>query len=158
MWFGHILLPILIYLLTNKTLNIYALIFGSLLLNLDTIPPTLKLVSKEFHMGIIHTPFFIILTSIPVFLYNLVLGLSLLLGGLSHVLADTGTDTGIMLFYPVSKKYFTFSLWVNTGMNSKKQEYQGIFEDLKGYYSQKIPVASELLLLFVMIISLILLK
>lgn len=156
MWFGHILLPILIYLLTNKTLNIYALIFGSLLLNLDTIPPTLKLVSKEFHMGIIHTPFFIILTSIPVFLYNLVLGLSFLLGGLSHILADTGTDTGIMWFYPVSKKYFTFSLWVNTGMNSK-QEYKGIFEDFKGYYSQKVPIAIELLL-FVMVILLILLK
>ena len=157
MWFGHILFPILIHLLTNKALDLYALVFGSCLPNLDAILGSLGLASKDFHMGIFHTPFFVVLASVMVFSYDLVLGLCFLIGGLSHILADTGCDTGIMWFYPVSRRRFAFCLWVNTGMNSERREYKGVLEDCKGYYRQKVPMASELLLL-VTVILLVFLK
>ena len=70
------------------------------------------------HRGIFHSPFLPILISLFIMLINYEIAAAFFIGYLSHLILDSLTLKGIMIFYPFSKKRTrglirTGSLWEN---------------------------------------------
>ena len=87
---------------------------------------------KEFHDAELHTPFFALgvaaVTALLSWKYAL---LALICIGI-HLLMDLPTETGLMLFYPFSRRRFTLNLWKDTGGWG-----------FKGFYRQKWAIVLE---------------
>jgi hypothetical protein len=146
MWLGHIFMSILFWVFARRTLNLPLLLIGGMVPNIDFIFCHFKITDKNFHMGFIHTPFFLLLASIPLYFLNFNYWLAFLSGSFTHLIGDVGCDTGIMFLYPISKKRFTLNMWNNTGINAEIYMYKGIINDITSYYSQRIPKIIELLM------------
>jgi hypothetical protein len=145
MWLGHIFLPVIFWILTQRTLDLPLLLIGSIFPNVDSMPCHLGITRGNFHGGVIHTPFFIFLSSIQTCFIGFSIWLSFLFGGLMHLIGDVGCERGIMLLYPFNKKRFTVNMWRNTGIDS--EIYRGLASDMVGYYSQEIPRIVELIVI-----------
>jgi hypothetical protein len=144
MWFGHIFMSVLFWIFAQRTLNLPMLLIGGIFPNVDSIPCHLGIADRNFHRGVIHTPLFLFLISLPLYFFDLNIWLSFLSGGLMHLIGDVGCDSGIMFLYPFNKKRFTLSMWYNTGIDS--EIYRGLINDMIGYYSQEVPKIIELLM------------
>jgi len=144
MWFGHIFMSVLFWIFAQRTLNLPMLVIGGIFPNVDSIPCHLGITDRNFHRGMVHTPLFLFLSSLPLYFWDFNIWLSFLFGGLMHLVCDVGCESGIMFLYPLNKKHFSLNMWVNTGIDS--EIYSGLVNDMIGYYSQIIPKTVELLM------------
>ena len=90
------------------------------------------LAKKEFHDAELHTPFFALGVAAVTALFSWKYALLALICIGIHLLMDLPTETGLMLFYPFSRRRFTLNLWKDTGGWG-----------LKGFYRQKWAIALE---------------
>lgn len=111
----------------NKTVFIIIILIASALPDIDShkskigrnIKPVSFLINLFFrHRGIFHSPFVLILISMLIAIINHEIAIAFFIGYLSHLVLDSLTPSGIMLFYPFSKKRTkgfirTGSLWEN---------------------------------------------
>ncbi len=115
-WTTHLLFAVLVASLFAKEqgwLAIGMILLGSFLPDIDH--PQSKLGSKikivawlSQHRGFWHTPFAMVMVSLLVALLTQVkIGMGLGVGYASHIVLDTLTIKGIMLFYPFSRRRLT---------------------------------------------------
>jgi len=111
----------------NKIIFIIIMLIASALPDIDSyksklgkkIKPISFLINLFFrHRGVFHSPFLLILTSMLIAIINLEIAAAFFIGYLSHLVLDSLTPKGIMLFYPFSKRRTkglirTGSLWEN---------------------------------------------
>ena len=111
----------------NKIVFVVILLIASALPDIDSykskigkkIKPLSFLINIFLgHRGIFHSPFLLILISIIISIINIEIAAAFFIGYLSHLILDSLTLKGIMLFYPFSKKRTrglirTGSLWEN---------------------------------------------
>ncbi len=100
--------------------------------SVDQLMVDARLAKKEFHDAELHTPFFVLCVSAVAALFSWKYALLALICIGTHLLMDLPTDTGLMLFYPFSRRRFTLNLWRDTGGWG-----------LKGFYRQKWAIALE---------------
>ncbi len=147
MWFGHLIVGLIIAVPFGFDAVAIALgLFFSWLPNVDALIARAGIRRNEFHDGPTHSIAFAIIIGGIVSLVSPIYGLIAFLGCFLHCLSDMPTNSGVPLFYPLSKKRITLNLWSETG-------FWGI-QSIRGYYSQKWAKLSEL---FVVILLLILL-
>jgi len=111
----------------NKTIFIIIILMASALPDIDSykskvgrkIKPVSFLINLFFrHRGIFHSVFVLILISLLIMLVSHEIAIAFFIGYLSHLILDSLTPKGVMLFYPFSKKRTkgfirTGSLWEN---------------------------------------------
>jgi len=119
---AHITLPLILYGIFPQ-FNLLALLVGANILSLDVFPTLLRKktpknpIAEKHAATILHTLFFFVVLFVPFyFMLNLVIALSFMIGGFTHVLIDALDEKGRMLLYPVSKKFyglriFTYDFW-----------------------------------------------
>ncbi len=119
---AHITLPLILYGIFPQ-FHLLALLVGANISSLDILPTLLRKRSPkdstaETHAAtILHTLFFFIVLFVPFYFgFNLVIALSFMIGGFTHVLIDALDEKGRMLLYPVNKKFygpriFTYDFW-----------------------------------------------
>ncbi len=104
----------------NWFLFFLALLFGVLIVDIDT--KNSKIGRKWFfrplqlfvsHRGIFHTLVFCIFLSGLIFFVNYSIGIGFFVGYSSHLILDCFTCSGLMLFWPFSKKKIKF--WIKSG-------------------------------------------
>jgi len=140
MQLGHILLALLIATFDWKLKTILLIVFFSLLPNFDVFLVWLKIVPSSYHCAnsFTHTIVFALIVSGITLIFSAKYALFALITILLHLLLDSPTNTGIRFFYPISKKRYTINLWKETGFWGWKS--------LKGYYTQKYALITELLI------------
>jgi len=133
MWVAHLTLPLALS--AKLGLDFTWVLLGSL------FPDFLKLYAyrkrrnpRFYPLGITHSA---LLAFLFPFWFTFAT-LSFWLGWLIHILLDLGDSIGVMFFYPLSKRLFGFKLWRNTFA-------KGFLKDMKGYFSQKVPLVLETL-------------
>lgn len=111
----------------NKIIFIIIMLIASALPDIDSYKSKLgkKIKPVSFlinillgHRGIFHSPFLPILVSLLIMLINYEIAAAFFIGYISHLVLDSLTPKGIMIFYPFSKKRTkglirTGSLWEN---------------------------------------------
>ncbi len=120
---AHITLPLILYGIFPQS-NLLALLVGANISSLDVFPTLLRKkppknpIAEKHAATIFHTLFFFVVLFVPFyFMFNsLVIALSFMIGGFTHVLIDALDEKGRMLLYPVSKKFyglriFTYDFW-----------------------------------------------
>lgn len=119
---AHITLPLILYGIFPQS-NLLALLVGANISSLDVFPTLLRKkppknpIAEKHAATILHTLFFFVVLFVPFYLgFNLVIALSFMIGGFTHVLIDALDEKGRMLLYPVSKKFyglriFTYDFW-----------------------------------------------
>ena len=119
---AHITLPLILYGIFPQS-NLPALLVGANISSLDVFPTLLRKktpknpIAEKHAATILHTLFFFVILFVPFyFMFNLVIALSFMIGGFTHVLIDALDEKGRMLLYPVSKKFyglriFTYDFW-----------------------------------------------
>jgi membrane-bound metal-dependent hydrolase YbcI (DUF457 family) len=119
---AHITLSLILYGIFPQS-NLLALLVGANISSLDVFPTLLRKkppknpIAEKHAATILHTLFFFVALFVPFYLgFNLVIALSFMIGGFTHVLIDALDEKGRMLLYPVSKKFyglriFTYDFW-----------------------------------------------
>lgn len=148
MQFGHVLLGLLISTFDWNLKTILIVSFFSQLPNFDAFLVWLKIKPKSYHCAnsFTHTPLFALIVSLITSVFSIKYGVFAFITIMLHLMADLPTNTGIMLFYPFSKKKYTLNGWKETGFWGWKS--------VKGYYSQKWPWITESTILLLLILKL----
>lgn len=119
---AHITLPLILYGIFPD-FHLLALLVGANISSLDVLPTLLrrrppKDPTAEAHAAtILHTLFFFAVLFVPLYFgFNLVIALSFMVGGFTHVLIDALDEKGRMLLYPISRKFYgpgilTYDFW-----------------------------------------------
>lgn len=119
---AHLTLPVILYGLFPQ-FHLLALLVGANISSLDVLPtltrkrPPKSATAEKHAATILHTLFFFLIISLPLYLvFGLVIALSFMIGGFTHVLIDALDEKGRMLLYPVSKKFYgprilTYDFW-----------------------------------------------
>ena len=103
--------------------------------NADSLVAKAGFAKPDFHCTVTHTFAFAIAVTAIVFLIAPAYAPFAFVALVTHYLADLGSTVGLPLFWPITKKRFTLSLFKDTG-------YWG-WEMYKGYYSQPMPWVLE---------------
>jgi len=140
MQFGHVGIALLIATCDWRPETIAVVAASHFLPNGDTLLVKTGIAKEGFHFSITHTLLFAAGASALVALFSPYYGFLALVSILAHYLADMPTDTGIMLFWPFSRRRFSFNLWKDTG-------YWGA-QMFRGYYSQPFAWILELPIFF----------
>jgi hypothetical protein len=109
---AHLTVPMILYGIFPQ-LNLLALLVGANISSLDALPTLLRKRTPkdpiaEMHAAtVFHTFFFFVVLFVPLyFMFGLVIALSFMIGGFTHVLIDSFDKKGRMLLYPVNKKFY----------------------------------------------------
>lgn len=84
-----------------------------------------------FHCTVTHSIFFALMVSLFIGLFSSQYAIFAFVCIVSHYLADIGSTVGLPLFWPLTRKKYTFSLFKDTGWWGKDM--------FIGYYSQPVP-------------------
>lgn len=145
MWFGHILTGLVVSSLFNFDARIILLcLFFSWLPNIDAIFVKMRFAKKGFHDGPTHSITFSIIFGLIASFFSLEYGTIAFLCYFLHLLCDLPTDTGISIFYPLTKKRYSLNLWKETGFWGNKS--------ILGYYKQKWAKILEGLVIIILIL------
>lgn len=119
---AHVTLPLILYGIFPG-FHLLALLVGANISSLDFLPtlfrrhPPKRPIDETHAATFLHTLFFFAVLFVPFyFAFNLVVALSFMAGGFTHVLIDALDEKGRMLLYPVSKRLygariFTYDFW-----------------------------------------------
>jgi hypothetical protein len=132
MWLAHVAVGLSI---ASYTESIELMVLANAFHHLPSVDQLIVdagLAKKEFHDAELHTPFFGLCVAAVAALLSWKYALLALICIGTHLLMDLPTETGLMLFYPFSRRRITLNLWTNTGGWG-----------LKGFYRQKWAIALE---------------
>ncbi|HID60960.1 MAG TPA: hypothetical protein EYP46_03775 [Hadesarchaea archaeon] len=118
---AHITVPLILYGFFPQ-LHLLALLVGANISSLDSLPTLIRKrtpkepITEAHAATILHTLFFFIVLFIPLYIFNLTIALSFMIGGFTHVLIDALDEKGRMLLYPLSNKFYgpkilTYDFW-----------------------------------------------
>jgi len=128
MQLGHIAVAVSIASYNWNPKTIVFVGFMHFLPNFDVLPLKLGWAKRSFHCTITHTFLFALIVSAIALQFGNIWGILAIVSLLTHYLADMGSTVGQPLFYPLSKKKYTWALFKDTGPYG--------MDSFVGYYSQ----------------------